>query len=156
MLAKFDVKEKKIGEHTYYVRPFPPFPSTALLGDIQAVITTAMKDSTSGVNTSTQDLLDAQVNLGNLIAGLGQNLNGEVLVKFSHRLLDSDYVSVKFKNTAGETETVRLTEEVINQLFTANLTEMLKLLYFIIEVNYGDFFALVPNLSGFLGSMARK
>lgn len=150
MLAKFDVKEKKIGEHTYYVRPLPPFPAQALLGDMQAVITTAMKNSTANVDTHVQDLLDAQINVGNIIAGIGQNLKGDVLVKFSHRLLDSDYVSVRVKNANGETETVRMTEEVIDQLFTANLTEMLKLLYFIIEVNYGDFFALTPNLSGFL------
>ena len=76
---------------------------------------------------------------------MGESFNGEVLAQFSERLLDAEYISVKIK---GEEEAVMLTEDVINELFTGKLVELLKLEKFIIEVNFGDFFALIPNLSG--------
>lgn len=152
MLAKFDVKEKKIGENIYYVRALPPFPALSLLGDIQAVLTTALKDTTHREGDS--DVLSTTIDFGNFIANMGNNLNGEVLIKFSNRLLDSDYVSVKKKTSSGEYETIRLSEEVIDSIFTANIMELLELLYFVLEVNYGDFFALMPNLSGRLKRQA--
>ena len=119
-----------------------------LYGDLQKAVTAALKGGLTS-NGETEDmkeaLLGAQINIGAILAQLGESFNGEVLAQFSERLLDAEYVSVKIK---GETEAVMLTEDVINELFTGNLVEMLKLEKFIIEVNFGDFFALIPNLSG--------
>ena len=98
-------------------------------------------------------LLRAQINVGAILAQLGESFNGAVLTQFSERLLDADYVSVKIK---GEEEAVMLTEDVINELFTGKLVDMLKLEKFIIEVNFGDFFDLIPNLSGFREMLANK
>lgn len=119
-----------------------------MYGDLQKAVTAALKGGLTS-NGETEDvkeaLLGSQINIGAIIAQLGESFNGEVLAQFSERLLDAEYVSVKIK---GETEAVMLTEDVINELFTGNLVEMLKLEKFIIEVNFGDFFALIPNLSG--------
>ena len=146
--AKFEVKNRKIGANTFYVRAFPPLQGLKLYGDLQKAITAALKGGlTSNGETENmkEALLGAQINIGAILAQLGESFNGEVLAQFSERLLDAEYVSVKIK---GETEAVMLTEDVINELFTGNLVEMLKLEKFIIEVNFGDFFALIPNLSG--------
>lgn len=153
MLAKFETKNKKIGDNVFYVCPFPPFQALELLGDIQAVVTTAMKDSISAVDKESESVLDAKINIGVIIAGFGKNLTGNVLVKFANRMIDAEYVSVMQK---GEDEAVKLTEALANNLFSAKLTDMLKLLYFIIEVNYSDFFALIPDLSGLLGKSEKK
>lgn len=146
--AKFEVKNRKIGANTFYVRAFPPLQGLKLYGDLQKAITAALKGGLTS-NGETEDmkeaLLGAQINIGAILAQLGESFNGEVLAQFSERLLDAEYVSVKIK---GEEEAVMLTEDVINELFTGNLVEMLKLEKFIIEVNFGDFFALIPNLSG--------
>lgn len=119
-----------------------------LYGDLQKAITAALKGGLTS-DSETEDmkeaLLGAQINIGAILAQLGESFNGEVLAQFSERLLDAEYVSVKIK---GEEEAIMLTEDVINELFTGKLVDMLKLEKFIIEVNFGDFFALIPNLSG--------
>lgn len=146
--AKFEVKNRKIGANTFYVRAFPPLQGLKLYGDLQKAITAALKGGlTSNGETENmkEALLGAQINIGAIIAQLGESFNGEVLAQFSERLLDAEYISVKIK---GEEEAVMLTEDVINELFTGKLVELLKLEKFIIEVNFGDFFALIPNLSG--------
>ena len=146
--AKFEVKNRKIGANTFYVRAFPPLQGLKLYGDLQKAITAALKGGLTS-NSETEDmkeaLLGAQINIGAILAQLGESFNGEVLAQFSERLLDAEYISVKIK---GEEEAVMLTEDVINELFTGKLVELLKLEKFIIEVNFGDFFALIPNLSG--------
>lgn len=146
--AKFEVKNRKIGANTFYVRAFPPLQGLKLYGDLQKAITAALKGGLTS-NGETEDmkevLLGAQINIGAILAQLGESFNGEVLAQFSERLLDAEYVSVKIK---GEEEAIMLTEDVINELFTGKLVELLKLEKFIIEVNFGDFFALIPNLSG--------
>ncbi len=146
--AKFEVKNRKIGANTFYVRAFPPLQGLKLYGDLQKAITAALKGGlTSNGETENmkEALLGAQINIGAILAQLGESFNGEVLAQFSERLLDAEYISVKIK---GEEEAVMLTEDVINELFTGKLVDMLKLEKFIIEVNFGDFFALIPNLSG--------
>jgi hypothetical protein len=146
--AKFEVKNRKIGANTFYVRAFPPLQGLKLYGDLQKAITAALKGGlTSNGETENmkEALLGAQINIGAILAQLGESFNGEVLAQFSERLLDAEYISVKIK---GEEEAVMLTEDVTNELFTGKLVELLKLEKFIIEVNFGDFFALIPNLSG--------
>ena len=146
--AKFEVKNRKIGANTFYVRAFPPLQGLKLYGDLQKAITAALKGGlTSNGETENmkEALLGAQINIGAILAQLGESFNGEVLAQFSERLLDAEYVSVKIK---GEEEAIMLTEDVMNELFTGKLVELLKLEKFIIEVNFGDFFALIPNLSG--------
>jgi hypothetical protein len=146
--AKFEVKNRKIGANTFYVRAFPPLQGLKLYGDLQKAITAALKGGlTSNGETENmkEALLGAQINIGAILAQLGESFNGEVLAQFSERLLDAEYISVKIK---GEEEAVMLTEDVINELFTGKIVELLKLEKFIIEVNFGDFFALIPNLSG--------
>nr|DAY47999.1 MAG TPA: tail assembly chaperone protein [Caudoviricetes sp.] len=146
--AKFEVKNRKIGANTFYVRAFPPLQGLKLYGDLQKAITAALKGgltSNGEMEDMKEALLGAQINIGAILAQLGESFNGEVLAQFSERLLDAEYVSVKIK---GEDEAIMLTEDVINELFTGKLIELLKLEKFIIEVNFGDFFALIPNLSG--------
>lgn len=137
--AKFEVKNRKIGANTFYVRAFPPLQGLKLYGDLQKAITAALKGgltSNGEMEDMKEALLGAQINVGAILAQLGESFNGEVLAQFSERLLDAEYVSVKIK---GEEEAIMLTEDVINELFTGKLVELLKLEKFIIEVNFGDF-----------------
>lgn len=154
--AKFEVKNRKIGANTFYVRAFPPLQGLKLYGDLQKAITAALKGgltSNGEMEDMKEALLGAQINVGAILAQLGESFNGEVLAQFSERLLDAEYVSVKIK---GEEEAIMLTEDVINELFTGKLVDMLKLEKFIIEVNFGDFFDLIPNLSGFREMLANR
>ncbi len=155
-IAKFEVKSKKIGENTYYVRPLPPLKALKLYGDLQKTVTAALKNGlipAGATEDLKESLLDSQINIGNIIAQLGENFNGEVLEQYAERLLNEDYVSVKRK---GEDEAVMLDEATMNDIFTGNILEMLKVAFFVVEVNFGDFFALIPNLSGVREMLAMK
>lgn len=125
--AKYEVKNRKIGVNTFYVRAFPPLQGLKLYGDLQRAVTSALKGGLTP-NGETEDmkeaLLGAQINVGAIIAQLGESFNGEVLAQFSERLLDAEYVSVKIK---GEEETIMLTEDVINELLLVSLLNCLSL-----------------------------
>ena len=157
-LALFEVKEKKIGDNTFYVRPFPVLQALELLGDLQAVFTTGLekfdvKDD-GRKDGAPKSFLEKNATIGAAIAGIGENLKGPALVGFAKRLLDSNYVSVK---RAGEAEPVRLTADVYNNIFSGNLKQLIELLYFIVvDVNFADFFELVPSHIGTLLSNAKE
>lgn len=157
-LASFEVKEKKIGDNTFYVRPFPVLQALELLGDLQAVFTTGLekfdvKDDAQK-DGAPKSFLEKNVTLGAAIAGIGENLKGPALVGFAKRLLDPEYVSVK---RAGAAEPVRLTTDVYNNIFSGRLKQLIELLYFIvIDVNFADFFELVPSHIGSLMNIAKE
>lgn len=133
-----EIKEKVIGGNTYYVRAFPPLDSLKLLGDLQAVVTGSMGDAVEGDGPT----LDKEVNFGALVSGIGSKLTGEKLVNFAERLLKEDYVSVR---VAGESEPVKLSVLKREEVFTGKVKDMLAVMIFVLEVNYSDFFDLIPN-----------
>lgn len=152
-LANFETKEKQIGDNIFYVRALPPLQGIELLGDLQAVFTTGLKDvdvnsKSNGKSNGNKSLLDQNITIGAAIAGIGQNLKGPALVAFTKRLLDPNYVSVK---RPGDDTPIRLTPDIYNNIFTGHLSQMLELLYFIVcDVNFDDFFELLPNHTGSL------
>lgn len=151
----YDIKEKSIGNNTFYVSPFPPLISLGLLGDIQAVITTSLGNNNIANGNAVADsdeksLLDKDINMGAVIAGIGNNLKGPALVQFAERILLTEMVSVK---CPGETEAVKLTKGKLNEIFAGHIKDMLELMYFVLEVNYADFFEKMPNLTGILAGI---
>lgn len=138
----------EIDGEEYYVRPLPPPLALRLLGDLQAVVTSAMK-GTAGAGEQGVD-----ISLGDLIAGVGGNLSGAALLGFKDRILVKEYVSVKIKTIHGD-EVVPLDANRQEELFTGKILSMLKLMYFVLEVNYKDFFPYLLGpfgLSGFQGT----
>ena len=144
-----EIKEKVIGGNTYYVRALPPLESLKLLGDLQAVVTGSMGDSIEGEGPA----LERDVNLGTIIAGIGSKLTGEKLVGFAERLLKEDYVSVRMD---GKSEPVKLNMLKREEIFTGKIKDMLAVMIFVLEVNYSDFFDLIPKSFGNIMAQAQK
>lgn len=145
-----NIKEKEINGNTYYVRPFPPLDGLALWGDLQFIVTSAMGKA---VDSDGTDLLDANINLGAVIAGIGSNLKGNKLVEMAKRIIHEDYVSVKRSNMDTP---VRLDKNAFNELFTGQLTTLFKLMSFVLEVNFADFLEDAPGLIGLLKKLQVK
>ena len=141
-LANVEIKEKEIGENVYFVRPFPPQKSLELLGDLQAVVTSSLdtavdkKDDIES-NTEEESVLDRNINIGAIISGVGKNLKGPVLVNFANRIINKDFISIK--RPSDETP-VKLEKNISDNIFAGRLKEMIQLMYFVLEVNYADFF----------------
>lgn len=139
-MLKINIQSKQIGEHTFYARPFNPMMALSLLGDLQTVVT-------SSLNLSETEEGKTDVNLGSLIAGIGSKLNGPALLGFADRILNPDYVSVDIITDRGK-DTVKLDKLRQEELFTGHMKDMLVLMWFVLEVNYSDFFDLLPSVPG--------
>ena len=140
-MSEVNVQQKKIGENAFYVRPMPPDMALSLLGDLQAVVTGSLNNNMNDVDGKTD------VNLGALIAGIGGKLNGPALVGFADRILNKEYVSVDVLTSRGN-ETVKLDIIRREEIFTGHVMDMISLMWFVLEVNYKDFFDSLPDLSG--------
>ncbi len=150
-MLDIEVKKKEIGGHTYFVRPMQPWLALELLGDLQSVITGALGKSAE----NTEDAANPNINLGEMIAGIGGNLRGAELIKYADRILNKTYVSVEIVTERG-TDVVPLDKNYQEEMFTGHIMNMLELMWFVLEVNYKDFFGLAPNLSGIVASIAQK
>ncbi len=146
-LANIDVKEKEIAGNKYYVRPFQPQKALELLGDLQAVVTSSFSLAASSNDNEDEksSALERNIDFGAVIAGIGQNLKGAALVAFANRIIDKEYVSVQ---RPGDDGPVKLDKMLSDNVFTGHLKDMLQLMYFVLEVNYADFFENLPDLSG--------
>lgn len=148
----YEMQSREIGANKYFVRPFPPLEALSLLGDLQAVVTSSL--GSAGLEQGDENLLDKDINLGKLIAGIGGNLKGPVLVGFADRILKKDYVSVQ---RLTDDSPVRLDRNVFDEVFAGRVSDMLQVMYFVLEVNYSDFFEHLPSLSGVLtGAVTKK
>lgn len=146
-LANIDIKEKEIAGNKYYVRPFQPQKALELLGDLQAVITSSFSLAAGSTDNEGEAMLalERNIDFGAVIAGIGNNLKGAALVAFANRIIDKEYVSVQRPNDDAP---VKLEKMISDNLFTGHLKDMLQLMYFVLEVNYADFFENLPDLSG--------
>lgn len=138
-MLEINVQEREIGGHKYYARPFPPLMATDLMGDLQTVISTAATKQSDG---------NADFSVAALVCGIGKNLNGKALVNYAERILNKNYVSVEIETNRG-TDVVQLDKNMQEELFTGHIELMLQVMWFVLEVNYGDFFGWVLNLLGF-------
>lgn len=150
-MLEVNVKNKEIGGHTYYVRAMPPMMALGLLGDLQSVVTGALGKSAE----NTEDVTNPNINLGEMIAGIGGNLRGAELMAYADRILNKTYVSVEITTERG-TDVVPLDKNYQEEMFTGHIMNMLELMWFVLEVNYKDFFDSMPNLSGIVASIAQK
>ncbi|MBR2140288.1 MAG: hypothetical protein IJ963_05445 [Phascolarctobacterium sp.] len=146
-----ELKSREIGSNKYYVREFPPLEALKLLGDLQAVVTSSL--GSVGIEQDDKPLLEKDINVGSVIAGIGGKLDGATLVGFADRILKKDYVSVQRES---DDTPVRLDRNVFDEVFAGRVSEMLQVMYFVLEVNYSDFFGYLPSLSGVLTKLAKK
>ncbi len=138
-MLEINVQEREIGGRKYYARPMPPLVGAELLGDLQTVLTTAASQKNDG---------NMDMSFGAIICGVGKNLNGKALVGFAERILNKNYVSVEVETNRG-TDVVQLDKNMQEEIFTGHIELMLQVMWFVLEVNYNDFFGWVLKLLGF-------
>ena len=141
-----------LGECEFSIAPLDPFTALKMLGDLQKLILPALGKGIGGaagkfdMNADVADLIGSG-NLDALSDAIGQvslSLDGDTLTRYSRALLLSGKVSVSISGSDPE----RLSEGLINKIFTQNLSAMFKLIAKVIQVNYGDFFTLSAGLFG--------
>lgn len=141
--------------NVFYIRPFDPFTSLKLLGDLQKLVSPVIGNvfSAMGSKSGSEEgqekisVMDKDIDMAAVekaFAALAEHVDGHKLENMALRILDKSYVSVSIDGR----DTVRLDKPQINELFTGKVSDMLMLIVEVLRVNYGDFTELFKSLSG--------
>lgn len=139
-----DPKLVEVGNKTFSIKPMDPFTALAVLGDLQKVVLPVIGNLASGIdsNTKNTELLDVDMSkIGPALALAANQIDGQTIAVLAKKLITKDLISVQFEN--GEQS--KMDETAVSKAFTGSMGEMLQLIWKIIEVNYGDFFTLIPK-----------
>lgn len=136
----FKRKEVELGEDVFFVQQYPPFVGLKVLAEVQKVLLPALAGAANGLKGhADDDINDTAViisSIGEALATLPEHLDGEKMEQLAKLLLDSEYVSVK---RANDDRPVRLSEQVMADMFTGRYFDMIVLMVRVFQVNYLDF-----------------
>ena len=146
---------KTIDGNVFYIRPLPAMTAARLsadlskllvpiIGSISPILVEAVKSAPEVSNASSDDVLSA---LGNIdmnsvtpaISNAFSTLDGaEVERLMKMMLLDYDNISVAGEATEGAA--LRLTSDLLNEVFCGEIQNMYILCFYVIQINFKGFF----------------
>lgn len=128
-------KEITIGSNTFWLMAMPPFKAIAVKAKVAkaflAPLTKIVKPNGNG---------GVELNVENIALALSE-ADPALIESVMQDLLNGEYISISVDGAKPK----KLEMGHINQIFTGNLSEMYKLAYEVIKVNYGDFLDLLTN-----------
>lgn len=149
-----DPKLVEIGINTFGIKSMDPWTAFEVLADLQKIILPVIgnlasaididKTSVDSKKADSKDILEKDIDfskIGPALALASNHLDGQTIVKLAKKLITKDLISVEF----ADGDQSKMDEAAISKAFTGNMGEMLQLIWKIIEVNYGDFFTLIPK-----------
>lgn len=142
----------KLGADTFYIQMLPPFEAMRTLAVVQKVLLPGLGGMISGVNKST---LDTDVKEGifpmlvRALMEMSATLSEKEMDQIREKLLNPEYVAVQMK---GDSSPQKLTEPVIDEIFTGRPIDLILLMVHIFQVNYLDFSRLSGLPSGFIAA----
>lgn len=152
-------KTKTIAGNVYTVVPFPAMKAIALQNKLFKMIVPPLAQAIGGITSFSSLRAAVSSNLdGTALAGAVQsllsNLDEEAFFSLLRELFANITVAVA---SDGKARTLVFTteqfESTFNALFQCSLVNVYTLAFFVLEVNYPDFFDLISNR---LGSLMKK
>ena len=135
---QMEVKQKQIGENTFYIKPFSAFTAANISGDLAAVLSpmlgalAPLLSTESRANIEDDAALEA---LGNAFSGL----SGDTVERlFKKLLIDSKNISAEAEATDWKVKLMTL--DLANEIFCGSVEEMYMLCLEVIKINFGGFF----------------
>lgn len=155
-MSMFEMKEKQIGDVLYKVSPFAAMEALKLKATILKIFGPAIGKALAGLTSSTATLANTKID-GDSISGaftaLFEELDEDTFGAIVKRCLRNTTAIIGL-NANGQQQQVQFAdgrEENLTIVFCGHLLDIYKLIYFVLEVNYPDFFDLIQNrLSGSL------
>lgn len=145
-LNQLDFHSKTIGDNTFYIRPLPAFKAANLSGELAAVLLPLLSgiaplvDSDKGINDLNSD------DVAPVITGAFSSLSGDKVEMLLKKLIiHGKTVSVV---TPDDDDAKLLTEDLANEIFSADVQDMFVLAFEVIKTNFGGFFDKISVLSG--------
>ena len=160
-MKQMEVTEKKIGESTFYIKPFPAFVSANISGELAALITPMLSglaplaggisDDGANFDIGNVNVEDAMPAISNAFAGL----SGDKFEKLMKKLLiDHMNVSVACEATNGETKVMDY--DLANEVFCMEIEDMYTLCFEVVRLNFGGFFKKLGARFGNLQAIVRQ
>lgn len=145
-LNQLDFHSKTIGDNTFYIRPLPAFKAANLSGELAAVLLPLISGIAPLVSSDKglDDLNSDEV--APVVTGAFSSLSGDKVESLLKKLLvQGKTVSVE---TPDNDDARLLTEDLANEVFSANVQDMFVLAFEVIKTNFGGFFDKISALSG--------
>lgn len=151
-MRQMEVTKKKIGDNTFYIKPFGAFAAARISGEISATIGPVVGVLVPLANMMGNDKSITDLNVEEavpVITGALASIDGDRVEKLLKVLLiDNRNVSVASAETDGEVEL--LTYDLANEIFCCGLDDMVRLCIEVARINYGGFFEKVTGQFGSL------
>lgn len=128
-----------MGEDVFYIHRFPPFTAMKVLGEVQKVIAPILGGAAKGAKNTNVDGSDMELVgglVGDALLELPSKLDGNKMESMARLLLNPDYVAVC---KAGESKPVRLSEQVVDEVFIGRPVDMIILMGVVLKINFLDF-----------------
>lgn len=138
-MKQMETTTKIIGENSFHIRPFPAFVSANVCGELAKIATpliaaiTALPDDKN--NLGDVDLEKAIPILSDAFSGLSGDQFEGIMKKL---LVQYKNISVTGEATQGTTLTLDM--DLANEIFCAELQDMIVLCFEVIKLNFSSFF----------------
>lgn len=136
-MDRFNRKSFKLGEDTFFVQLIPPKESMKAWTEIQKILLPAISGALEGMALETETEQDKWVNtFFSAFQTLPYTLDAESTEKLYSYLLNPEYIAVQRKE---DKTPIRLSEDVVDEIFTGRTFDLFFLMAKVIQINYMDF-----------------
>ena len=141
-MDRFNRKSFQLGEDVFFIQLIPPKESIKAWTEIQKILLPAISGAIEGMSIETETEQDKWFNtLLSACQTLPYTLDAENTEKLYSYLLNPEYIAVQRKE---DKTPIRLSDDLIDEIFTGRTFDLFILMAKIIQVNYLDF----SNLCG--------
>ena len=136
-MDRFNRKSFQLGEDTFFIQLIPPKESIKAWTEVQKILLPALGGAMEGMNISVEDENEKWVNMvASACQTLPYTLDAEKVEKLYSYLLNPEYVAVQRKE---DKTPIRLTEDIVDEIFTGRTFDLFFLMAKVVQVNYLDF-----------------
>lgn len=164
-MKQMEVTVKKIGDSTFYIKPFPAFVAVNISGDLASVLSpllggvAALVGSSNGKEDSEdkpKNIMDVDVEdaLPALTSAFS-SISGDKFERLMKKLLiNSQNISVECEATDGKVKL--LDYDLANEVFCGDVQDMYILCFEVIRLNFRGFFEKIGTQFGSLKELLQK
>lgn len=160
MNKQMEVTKKKIGNATFYIKPFPAFTAANVSGELASVLApmlgglgpllkdTKISDAANDQKQAAESIMDMDMDeLIPAITGALGGMDGDKVEHLITRLL-VQYRNINVASEETDNDVVPLDMDLANEIFCGSLQDMIRLCVEVVRINFGGFFGSIAGLSG--------
>ena len=146
-MDRFNRKSFQLGEDVFFIQLIPPKESIKAWTEVQKVLLPALSGAMEGMNISAENEKEKWVNVvASAFQTLPYTLDADKMEKLYSYLLNPEYIAVQRKE---DKTPIRLTEDIVDEIFTGRTFDLFILMAKVVQVNYLDFSKLCGVPIGF-------